>query len=95
MLLALFGVGIGAIIRHSAGAIATFVGCTLLLPLVLHNVAGNPDRFMPVMLLGQLGRRGHARLRRPDQHDRTSCSMALYAALALTVGAALLGRRDA
>ena len=51
-LLALFGVGIGAIIRHSAGAIATFVGCTLLLPLLLHNVAGNPSRFMPVLLLG-------------------------------------------
>ena len=51
-LLALFGIGIGAIIRHSAGAIATFVGCTLLLPLLLHNVAGDPSRFMPVMLLG-------------------------------------------
>ena len=30
-LLALFGLGLGAIIRHTAGAIATFVGCTLLL----------------------------------------------------------------
>ena len=49
-LLALFGIGIGAIIRHTAGAIAAFVGCTLLLPLLLHNVAGDPSKFMPAML---------------------------------------------
>jgi hypothetical protein len=49
-LLALFGLGIGAIIRHSAGAIATFVGCTLLLPAHLHPVAGNPSRFTPQMI---------------------------------------------
>jgi ABC-2 type transport system permease protein len=93
-LLALFGVGIGAIIRHSAGAIATFVGCTLLLPLVLHDVAGNPDRFMPVMLLGN-----SVAAVQPVVGALTSTTalllMALYAALALTVGAALLGRRDA
>ena len=90
----MFGVGIGAIIRHSAGAIATFVGCTLLLPLVLHDVAGNPDRFMPVMLLGN-----SVAAVTPVVAALTSTTalllMALYAALALTVGAALLGRRDA
>ena len=91
---ALFGLGIGAIIRHSAGAIATFVGCTLLLPVLLHNVPGNPSRFMPVMLLGNSvaavvpfndalsGRTGFL-------------LMALYTAVALAVGAALVVRRDA
>ena len=93
-LLALFGVGIGAIIRHGAGAIATFVGCTLLLPLLLHNVAGNPNRFMPVMLLGN-----SVAAVTPVYGALSSTIalllMALYAAVALTVGAALLARRDA
>ena len=93
-LLALFGVGIGAIIRHSAGAIATFVGCTLLLPLLLHNVAGNPSRFMPVMLLGN-----SVAAVVPVYGALSGTTgfllMALYAAVALAVGAVLLERRDA
>jgi len=90
----LFGLGIGAIIRHSAGAIATFVGCTLLLPVLLHNVPGDPSRFMPVLLLGNSvaavvpvynalsGRTGFL-------------LMALYTAIALGIGATALARRDA
>jgi ABC-2 type transport system permease protein len=93
-LLALFGVGIGAIIRHSAGAIATFVGCTLLLPLILHNVAGNPSRFMPVLLLGN-----SVAAVVPISGALSSTAalllMTLYAGVALAVGAALLARRDA
>ncbi len=46
-LLALFALGLGAVIRHSAGAIATFVGCTLLLPLLLHNVSESLVRLTP------------------------------------------------
>ncbi len=91
---ALFGLGIGAIIRHSAGAIATFVGCTLLLPVLLHNVPGDPSRFMPVILLGNSvaavvpvynalsGRTGFL-------------LMGLYTVLALALGAAAVTRRDA
>ncbi len=93
-LLALFGLGIGAIIRHSAGAIATFVGCTLLLPLLLHNVAGNPSRFMPLMLLGN-----SVAAVVPIFDALTSTAalllMAFYSIVALAVGAALLVRRDA
>ena len=93
-LLALFGVGIGAIIRHSAGAIATFVGCTLLLPLLLHNVAGNPGRFMPVMLLGN-SVAAVVPVSGAVSSTTALLLMALYAAVALTVGAVLLDRRDA
>ena len=86
-LLALFGLGIGAIIRHSAGAIAIFVGCTLLLPVLLHNVAGNPSRFMPVMLLGN-----SVAAVVPATGALSSTAafllMALYCAIALAAGAA-------
>ena len=93
-LLALFAVGIGAIVRHSAGAIASFVGCTLLLPLLVHNVAGNPSRFMPVMLLGNSVA---AVVPAPGALSGTAALllMALYAAAALALGGALLARRDA
>ena len=93
-LLALFGIGIGAIIRHSAGAIAAFVGCTLLLPILLHNVAGDPSRFMPAMLLGNSVA---AVVPVFDALSSTAAIllMAFYAAVALAVGGALLARRDA
>ena len=93
-LLALFGLGIGAIIRHSAGAIATFVGCTLLVPVLLHNVAGNPARFMPVMLLGN-SVAAVVRVNDALSSPVALLLMGLYAALALVVGLALLVRRDA
>ncbi len=93
-LLALFGIGIGAIIRHSAGAIATFVGCTLLLPLLLHNVAGDPSRFMPVMLLGN-SVAAVVPVSGALSPAAAFSLMALYAAVALAVGGALLARRDA
>ncbi len=92
-LLALFGLGIGAIIRHSAGSIAVFVGCTLLVPLILHNVAGNPSRFMPVMLLGNsVG--AVVPVFGALSSTAAFLLMALYAAIALAVGAAFLSRRD-
>ncbi|MGO9857538.1 MAG: ABC transporter permease [Acidimicrobiales bacterium] len=93
-LLALFGMGIGATIRHSAGAIAAFVGCTLLLPILLHNVDGDPSRFMPAMLLGNSVA---AVVPVFDALSSTAAIllMAFYAAVALAVGGTLLARRDA
>ena len=52
--LALFGVmgmALGVIVRSTAGAISSFVGLAFLLPLVLHQVSGQPDRFTPVQML--------------------------------------------
>jgi hypothetical protein len=93
-LLALFGLGIGAIIRHSAGSIAVFVASTLLLPVLLHNVAGNPSRFMPVMLLANSVA---AVVPVSDALSSTAAFlvMALYTADALAMGAAFLNRRGA
>jgi ABC-2 type transport system permease protein len=90
----LFGLGIGAIIRHSAGAIATSVGCTLLLPVLVHNVPGDPGRFMPVMLLGN----SVAAVVPIDNALSGRIGlllMALYTLVALAVGATAVARRDA
>ncbi len=93
-LLALFGLGIGAIIRHSAGAIATFVGCTLLLPAVLDGVAGHPERFLPEPIYAN-----SVAAVVPHLHALSSTQgfllMAAYTLVALLAGAFALHRRDA
>ena len=93
-LLTLFGVGIGAIIRHSAGAVGAFVGYTVLLPICLHNVAGDPGRFMPELIYGN-SIAAVAPLNGAPSSTVGLLLMTLYAAVALVVGAALLARRDA
>ena len=50
-LLALFGLGLGAIIRRSAGAIAAYAGLVLVLPYILLALPGNPARFAPETML--------------------------------------------
>jgi len=93
-LLALFGVGLGAMIRHSAGAIATCVGCTLLLPLLLHEVPGNVVRFSPESIFAN-----SVADVVPTNGAVSSTEgfilMAGYTVLALAVGGVLLVRRDA
>ena len=93
-LLTLFGVGISAIIRHGAGAIGVFVGCTFLLPVSLQGVAGNPGRFMPELLYGD----SIAAVNPVNGSPSSTVGlflMTLYAAVALGIGGALLRRRDA
>ena len=93
-LLALFAVGLGAIIRHSAGAIAAFVGCTLLLPLLLHGVPGNVVRLTPESIFAN-----SVADVVPTNGALSSTTgfllMAGYAAVALARGRILLARRDA
>jgi ABC-2 type transport system permease protein len=52
-LLGLFGLGLGVIIRHTAGAIATYVGVIFLIPIFLQPLSssGNPGRFAPEQML--------------------------------------------
>jgi ABC-2 type transport system permease protein len=93
-LLALFALGLGAIIRHSAGAIATFVGCTLLLPLLLHNVSENLVRLTPESIFAN-----SVADVVPTNGALSSTVgfvvMAGYTAVALVAGGILLARRDA
>jgi ABC-2 family transporter protein len=50
-LLALLGLGLGAIMPHSAGAVATFATIMLVLPLLLAAAPGHLGRFMPETML--------------------------------------------
>ena len=44
------GWGIGAVIRHTAGAIAVFAGVTLLAPILLHSISDGIARFAPELI---------------------------------------------
>ena len=94
-LMALFGFGLGAIIRRSAGAIATYAALVLVLPYILLALPGNPARFAPETMLAS-----SVAAVRPQAHYLAPgwegfALMALYAAVTLAAGGWLLGRRDA
>ncbi|MGB7052754.1 MAG: ABC transporter permease [Acidimicrobiales bacterium] len=93
-LLTLFGVGIGAIIRHSVGAIGGFVGCTFLLPVILHSVAGNPGRFTPEVIYAN-SIAAVVPINGSPSSTVGLLLMTLYAVAALVIGGTLLARRDA
>jgi ABC-2 type transport system permease protein len=95
-LLGLFGLALGVIIRHTAGAIAAFVGVVFLLPTLLQslNNFGNPSRFTPDAILANSVA---AVVPQSGQLSPTVgfLYMVLYCAVALGVGMVLLNRRDA
>jgi ABC-type transport system involved in multi-copper enzyme maturation permease subunit len=95
-LLGLFGMGLGLIIRNTAGAIAAFVGFTFLLPLVLQplNADGNPARFTPEQILANSVA---AVVHQTGQLSPVTgfLWMVFYCAVTLVVGALVLSRRDA
>jgi ABC-2 type transport system permease protein len=98
-LLGLIGLGIGAIIRHTAGAITTFVGGLFVAPMIILMAGGDTalntvGKFVPMFIdensVGAV---------KPVEHALTAWAgigvMGLYATVALAVGAVLLRRRDA
>jgi ABC-2 type transport system permease protein len=93
-LLGLLGLGLGVIVRHTAGAIGSYVGVTFLLPLLIQPLPGNPTRFTPVgILANSVSTVVH-------QSDQASpwlglALLVLYSAVVLSIGAALIIRRDA
>ena len=93
-LMGLFGLGLGAIIRRSAWAIAAYAGLVLVLPMVLRAFPGNPWRFGPLIILGN----SEAAVRiLPGILSPWAgfAVMALYTAVALVAGGVLLVTRDA
>ncbi len=93
-LMGLFGLGLGAIIRHSAGAVAAFAGLVLFLPAALSPIPGHVARFSPeVIISSSVG----AVLVQPHQLSPWVgfAVMAIYAVVAVLVGGAVLARRDA
>lgn len=95
--LGLFALGLAAVIRHTAGAISTFVGILLVLPLVAAalptSLGTQIDRFLPAgigraMVSLHAGPRSFA----PWPGFLLLC---VYTAVVLVVGGVLLVRRDA
>ena len=92
-LFALLGLGLGTLIRHTAGAIAVFAGVTLLAPILLHSIGGTA-RYAPEVIFANSVA---AVVRQSDSLSVTIgvVLMLVYCASALGLGTVLLNRRDA
>jgi ABC-type transport system involved in multi-copper enzyme maturation permease subunit len=99
--LGLFALGLGSIIRHSAGAITAFVGIFFVIPLIVEalpvtikNAVGKylPDNIGATMTTVKQGFRTDVPTFSPWVSFGLLCG---YAAAALLVGGLLLVRRDA
>lgn len=99
-LVGLLGVGLGAIIRHSAAALGVLVGGVYILAQAL-GFAGHLAVYMPIVIVGN-----SLTTTKPENCTGGPCGhflsawaglgvLALYAAAALAVGGWLLARRDA
>jgi ABC-2 type transport system permease protein len=95
-LLGIFGLSLGVIIRHTAGAISAFVGFTFLLMVVLQpfHQSGNPAKFAPEEILANSVA---AVVHQSNQLSPTTgfLWMVFYAAAALVVAGLVLVHRDA
>ena len=95
-LIALIGLGLAALIRHTAGAIAAIVGVVFVLPLVLlpfgqHNAA---MKFLPEIIA-----ENSLTAVKPVAASLSPAAglgmLCLYAAVALAAGGYAMARRDA
>ena len=93
-LLALFGLGLGTALRHTAGAVAAYAGAILLLAVALDRFSQSAARFAPEQIFANSVA---AAVPQPGALSATIgfMLMAAYAGAALCLGAAVLMRRDA
>jgi ABC-2 type transport system permease protein len=93
-LFALLGLGIGTIVRHTAGAIAVFVGFTMLAPVLLHTLSESISRYAPEIIFANSAA---AVIPQGDSFSATigTVLMLAYCAATLGLGALVLVRRDA
>jgi ABC-2 type transport system permease protein len=93
-LFALLGLGLGTVIRHTAGGISAFAAVTLLPPLLLSRLSENLTRFGPANMFAN-----SIAAVVPNQNTFSPAVSFLllggYALAALGLGAAVLRRRDA
>jgi ABC-2 type transport system permease protein len=94
-LFALLGLGIGLVVRHTAGAVAVFAGVTFLVPILLNSISHSVARYAPELIFA------NSIASTVTQHDDavsvtigTVCMLG-YCVAALGLGALLLQRRDA
>jgi ABC-2 type transport system permease protein len=97
-LIALIGLGLGAVIRHTAGAICAVVGILFVLPLILlplgYSIQNSVGQFMPMLIA-----ENSITAVKPQSHTLSPglgfSMLCLYAVAALVVGGWALARRDA
>ena len=97
-LIALIGLGLGAIIRHTAGAISAVVGVLFVLPLILvplgTSLQNSVGKFLPMIIA-----ENSITAVKPDVDNLAPGAgfglLCLYAIVALAIGGWLLTRRDA
>ena len=97
-LIALIALGLGAVIRHTAGAISAVVGILFVLPLILlplgYSIQNSVGQFMPMLIA-----ENSLTAVKPQSHTLSPGlgfgMLCLYAVAALAVGSWALARRDA
>jgi ABC-2 type transport system permease protein len=95
--MALIGLGIGAIIRHTAGAISALVGLVFVLPLLIFalgsSIQNTAQKFLPDTMRNSLiAVKPLVHMLSPGLTFGLLCA---YAMVALAAGAWALARRDA
>jgi ABC-2 type transport system permease protein len=97
-LVALIGVGAGALIRHTAGAICAMTGLILVLPLVLIPMGTSAQHAVEKFLPEQIAENSLTAVK-PVAHSLPPAAglgvLCAYAAVALAAGTWALARRDA
>jgi hypothetical protein len=92
-LLGLFGLGLGALLRHSGAAVATYAAVAVVGPVLLHALPGNLARFGPIVILANSVTATNAQ---PEFLSPSAgmAVMAVYATVALAAGIVVTVRRD-
>lgn len=97
-LIALTGLGLGALIRHTAGAISALAGIVFVLPLIVlpmgTSIQNAVEKFLPMMIA-----ENSITAVKPVAHSLSPAvgfgMLCVYAAVALVAGGWALARRDA
>jgi hypothetical protein len=92
-LMGLFGLGLGAVVRHSAAALATYVGVVFVVGQLLLAVAPAAVRWVPLAIVSDS--LGVSRTASGDLSPWAGLAVLCgYATVALGAGAWTLARRD-
>jgi hypothetical protein len=97
-LIALIGLGLGAVIRHTAGAICAMVGVVFVLPLLIMPMGTSVQHSVEKFLPEQMAANSLAAVKPVAHSLAPGVALALlcgYAAVSLAAGAWALARRDA
>jgi hypothetical protein len=97
MLVGIFALGIGAIVRNTAGAIASFAGIFFVIPPLMNILPSNWNHAISKFLPSEAGRQLFSLTHDANSLSPTAGGLLFvgYCALTLAVAAVLLVRRDA